>query len=327
LVEANDETRAQAGVSIHALAARGGTNLEEGLRFGLTDLSDPARRQLLVLLTDGEPTIGVTRPEDVLSSVRASNPQNRRIFVFAVGADLNAKLLDRLVEVERGAAEHVGDKENIELRLSSFYDKIDSPVLTSIRIGFRAGGFSDVYPRPFPDLFRGEQLAILGRFEGSGHKSVVVRGKLLGEERVFEYSLDFGDGWPRGEGRPSGERGHIARLWAARDALELSRELAELEKADAGDDGASRTSLEELDRGGVRDQQVDARTFYLQAERWIDAALTAQDLADASRLERMKYLLGEYFALLAEPPGIGRLLAVGPSVTFVWEGKVISVEA
>jgi Ca-activated chloride channel family protein len=434
LAVVDEASRKKAATYIDGLAARGGTNLEEGLRFALAGMDDSERLQMVVLLTDGEPTIGIVRHEDLLKRVRESNKSNRRIFVFAVGEDLNAKLLDRLVKAERGASRYIRDNEDIEVRLSSFYDKIDSPVLTDIRLEFPTGGLTDVYPRPLPDVFKGEQLAILGRFTGSGHKSVIVRGKFLGEERVFEYSLDFGSD------KPSTEHGHVARLWAARkvgylieqlrlsgeskevktevirlaklygiitpytsyliiedggvasrqptnsrggrsryllgaarealgvpsassdpktasapggevrrararkaksianaargafdkesgaDAIEFSRKLSRLKGAESEDEADS-FLREQVNRGETRVKKVGSRTFYLQGKRWVDAALTPEQLEDASQVETVKYLSDEYFALLTKHTGIGKVLSVGESVTFVWKGKVIAVDA
>ena len=471
------ETREQARTYIDQLVTRGGTNLEEGLRYGLQNLGEGDRLQMAVLLTDGEPTIGIVRPEDLLKSVRTNNKARRRVFAFAVGEDLNAKLLDQLVKAEQGASQYIRDQEDIELRLSSFYDKIDSPVLTDIRVEFPSGGFTDVYPKPFPDLFKGEQLAILGRFEGSGHKSIVVRGKFLGEERVFEYSLDFGDG------KPNGKNDHVARLWAARkvgylieqmrltgetsevkgevirlaklygiitpytsyliveednavafrrnqngrphrlggararpgvagqqqgqgnsaldpsagadgdvlerryaardallrkpaskappseaaggvqrageskggrttadrksdyadrakniasagkafekargkQAIEFSRRIEKLKKSESEDE-ADDYLREQVNRGGVSVKKLAGRTFYLQGSRWIDAALTAAKLEDEKKVDRIKYLSDAYFALLKTHKGIGKILSVGSSITFVWNHRVISID-
>jgi len=110
------------------------------------------------------------------------------------------------------------------------------------------------------------------------------------------------------------------------DAVEFSRELSELKKtgSEYEADGFLR---DEVNRGEMRVKKVGSRTFYRQGRRWIDAVLTAGGLGDASRVERVKYLSNEYFALLAKHEGIGKLLSVGKSVTFVWKGRVISVDA
>ena len=102
----------------------------------------------------------------------------RRVLVFGVRQSLNAKLLDRIAGESRGTTEYIRDREDIELRLSSFYDKIDSPVLTNLRIKFPDGGITDVFPRELPDLFHGVQLSLFGRYQpgqvGGGNKNRTV---------------------------------------------------------------------------------------------------------------------------------------------------------
>ena len=50
-------------------------------------------------------------------------------------------------------------------------------------------------------------------------------------------------------------------------------------------------------------------------------------LDDPQNLRRVKYLSDEYFALLRDEPGIGKLLAAGDQVTFRWKGKIYSIES
>jgi Ca-activated chloride channel homolog len=213
LTEANEENRRLAQAYIDGLQARGGTNIEEALRVALATFPSGGddRLKLVVLITDGEPTVGLTRPEDILRSVREKNNLNRRLFAFGVGVDLNAQLLERLVQENRGSLDYVLPGENLEVKLSSFWDKIDFPVFTEIRLEFPNFAVSDVYPKPLPDLFRGESLAVAGRFRDGGRHAVVLRGRFLGEEKVFEYSLDFSP--PPAAG---GASDSIARLWATR---------------------------------------------------------------------------------------------------------------
>jgi len=232
LAAADEETRRQALAFIDGLQARGGTNIEEALRMALTALDasgDENRMKMAIFITDGEPTVGITRPEDILRSVRTANGKGRRIFSFGVGVDLNAQLLERLAQENRGALDYVLAGENLELKLSSFWDKIDFPVLTDLRLEFPNLATSDVYPKPLPDLFRGETLAITGRFREDGRRSMVLRGKFQGEERVFEYSLDF---TPPPSGKSQND--FIARQWATRkigyllEAMRLGGESKEV---------------------------------------------------------------------------------------------------
>ncbi len=413
LAEATDENRRLATAYSDEMKARGGTNLEEGLRFALADHVARDRLQIAILLSDGEPTIGVTAPQDIVRMVKEKNPDRRRIFVFGAGEDLNAKLLDAIAKESGGVTQYVRSSENIEVPLSSFYDKIDAPVLTDLRLELPAGGVQDIYPRPVPDLFRGDQLDVFGRYQGDGQKTVVLRGKFQGEERVFEYSLSFA----------GAQNGYVARLWAmrkvgylleqmrlsgetrevkdevirlsklygiitpytsylileedriarrdvpadaslrfhdaAQDALrvapggaaapeevtlaarnaakafgrsagaesvETSRELGAL-KLGSGGDKAVRGFVEGVvNTAGARVRQIDDRTFYLQGTRWVDSALAARDQPPGAGVRRVKYLSDEYFKLLSDEPGIGKLLSAGPEVTFLWKGSTIAIE-
>ncbi|MFP6739513.1 MAG: VWA domain-containing protein, partial [Planctomycetota bacterium] len=215
LVATEKDGRSRGLAYAKALEAGSGTNLEEAMRFALGDLKSPERLQMVVVLTDGMPTIGVTSPEEIMNSIKKANSHKRRMFVFGVGQNLNAKLLDRIAGETRGTTEYIRDRENIELRLSAFYDKIDSPVLTNLRIEFPDGGVSDVFPRDMPDLFHGVQLSLFGRYQpgqiagGNKNRTVLLRGKYLGEERAFEYSFDFS-----GKKGPGADQ--LSRLWAAR---------------------------------------------------------------------------------------------------------------
>jgi Ca-activated chloride channel family protein len=232
LVEMNDESRRQALAYVDAIPTRGGTNIEEALAMALAALEgagDDGRLKMVVLVTDGEPTVGITRPDDILRSVREKNARQRRIFSFGIGAELNAQLLDRLAVENRAAADYVLATENIEVKLSAFWDKIDFPVLTDLRLEFPNLRVSDVYPKPLPDLFRGETLIIAGRYAEDGRHPVVLRGRFQGEEKVFEYSLDF---QPASAGGTRND--FVARLWATRkigyllDEIRLNGQKPEL---------------------------------------------------------------------------------------------------
>ena len=79
----------------------------------------------------------------------------RRLFVFGVGDDVNTVLLDTLAEENRGASQYVRPDEDVAAAVSSFYEKVSTPVLADIELDFGDIEVSDVYPQPLPDLFAG----------------------------------------------------------------------------------------------------------------------------------------------------------------------------
>jgi Ca-activated chloride channel family protein len=230
-VSADPETVKQAREAVDALRANGGTNINDAVLAAMR--ADPIgtgqRPYLVVLLTDGQPTVGVTDLQSILANVREANTHMVRLFVFGIGTDVNTKLLDRLAEENRGARDYVSEDEDIEVKVSSFYRKVSNPVLSELRLAFGDLSVHDVYPRTLPDLFAGSEVTVVGRFSGFGHRAVELTGKRRGREQRFVYESDF----------PSVTTRHdfVPRLWAVRkvaylqDQIRLHGENKELKDA------------------------------------------------------------------------------------------------
>ena len=71
-------------------------------------------------------------------------------------------LLTRLSKVSRGAAEYVREDENLEVKLSGFFDKVSSPVLTDVAIRVAGANVQVVglEPERLPDVFRGTAVVM-----------------------------------------------------------------------------------------------------------------------------------------------------------------------
>ncbi|MFH1747816.1 MAG: VIT domain-containing protein [Planctomycetota bacterium] len=191
------------------LQALGGTNINQALLAALAD--DPRedeRPYLIVFVTDGEPTIDVTDPELILKNVKEHNSRRVRFHVLGVGTQVNTHLLDKLAEMNRGSREYCIENENLELKLSALIGRLSHPVLTDLVLRIPGAKTFDIYPRTLPDLFRGGDLVVLGRYEGTGHHSVELEGRLLDSTHVYTYEGEF----------PARSAAHdfLPRLWANR---------------------------------------------------------------------------------------------------------------
>ena len=132
-------------------------------------------------MTDGKPTIGETDEDRLLERIRQANTAGVRIFTFGIGNDINTHLLDRLTEATRASRAYIAPTEDIEVKVSAFYSKVRSPVLTDVRLDFGAGmEVFQLYPRELPDLFQGSSLTVFGRYRGEGAVRVTLRGKVGG---------------------------------------------------------------------------------------------------------------------------------------------------
>ncbi|MGB9299894.1 MAG: VWA domain-containing protein, partial [Anaerolineae bacterium] len=201
---------------IDDLRAVGGTNIDLALEEALS-MGDGERPQIIIFLTDGLPTEGVTEEDTIIAHVNRQASQNVRIFTFGVGDDVNTFLLDTIAQDNRGASSYVRPQESIEEEVSTFYAKVSTPLLADIELDFGDLRVEETYPYPLPDLFAGTQLVVVGRYQEGGSTDVVLRGQVNGEEREFVYeNLTFSS---------RGGEEFIPRLWATRKIGYLLNEI------------------------------------------------------------------------------------------------------
>lgn len=214
LAPVNDESLAKAQRYIENFAAGGGTAIHDALEQSLAFLKDEGRLKMVLFATDGFPTIGESDGDQILKSIDDANKQGVRIFVFGEGYDVNTKLLDFLALNHRGEADYILPDEDIAQKISRFYDRVGSPVMTDLEIMIDGVGATDVYPRQVPDIFRGEQVMVFGQYRGVGKHKVSLSGVIGGERKTFEYELEFPE-------KTDDKHAFVPRLWAGQkvDAL------------------------------------------------------------------------------------------------------------
>jgi Ca-activated chloride channel family protein len=211
---------------VERMEAAGGTAIDEALATTLSGHTNKDEPNLVVFLTDGHPTVGETEPKTILAHVKKNNGAAARLFVFAVGDDINTHLLDALSSENAADSTYVRGNQEIEQRLSGFYDKVSHPVLANLTLDFGPIHEYDVFPRQLPDLFKGSQLIILGRYRDDGHAALTLTGKAGKQSKKFVYEGVFS--------KENRAYEFIPRLWATRkigyllDTIRLSGEKREL---------------------------------------------------------------------------------------------------
>jgi len=206
-----EDVRKMARVFVTGLTANGGTDIHGALTTALHGMpEDSARRNTILFLTDGLPTVGVRDTAEILRAVTRANAgiRDARLFVFGVGYDVNAQFLDRLVEDNGGIGENVTPGQSVEIVVTSLYRKIRHAVLSDLLLRFEGIETFDVYPRRLPDLFHGSQLVISGRYRQGGSGGAVLAGRESGQRRAFRYPLRFETG------SDPDEKPFVARVWA-----------------------------------------------------------------------------------------------------------------
>ena len=206
---------------VDTLSAGGGTNIDGALRTGLRMLTDASRPNYLLFLTDGQPTSGEVNEARITANAAAENKVRARMFVFGVGHDVNGRLLDRLAREMRGQSVYVSPNEDIEAPVSALYTKIGSPMMTDVALDIQldGGATSRVYPRQMPDLFRGDQLVVVGRYRKGGEAKINLAGSAGGRKQSFPFHATFADS------SSDDTNAFVARLWATRRIGEIIDDL------------------------------------------------------------------------------------------------------
>lgn len=196
---------------INGLYGEGGTMMIEGIRAAVGYPEDPERMRFVIFLTDGY----IGNEAEILGELQHTLGDNTRLFSVGVGSSPNRYLIEGLAEEGRGAAYYVGLNEDPVAAVTAVYEKLNNPYLVGIDIDWGRLDVAEVYPARIPDLFAGQPLVVVGRYDRPGRGRVVVSGTVAGERwrQTLEVELP---------GREP-DNDVIATLWARRKIHELSR--------------------------------------------------------------------------------------------------------
>lgn len=219
------------------LSPAGGTAIEPALARALQQKTPKEQPHQVIFVTDGRPTVGMTKPDSILRSATEKLGKRDRIFTFGVGYEVHTILLDGLARAGRGRSDYVEPEQNLENAVAALYTRISAPVLSDVTVDFGETRVYDVYPNPIPDLFRGDQIVLFGRSRTAFRDTVVVKGHVGGKTKQFQ----FGGGSSDGKGKAVAlDESSVApleflpKLWATRkvgfllEQIRVNGEQAEL---------------------------------------------------------------------------------------------------
>lgn len=226
LVPATKEMRKAAVDYIEGLEARGGTAINDSLLAALKMFDDSPNQKTIIFCTDGLPTVGETDAGKIIQNVKEGNRHNAHVFCFGVGDDVDDYLLLKLAAGNWGIEQHVKNDESIEAKVSEFFDKVSTPLLADLKLSFGDISTEMVHPRPLPDVFKGSQLVVAGRYRDAGPTTITLTGTLNGKQKTYPYKVEFP--------RKTTENAFVGRVWARKridylvDLMRLDKENPEI---------------------------------------------------------------------------------------------------
>jgi|SRR5579872_564722 len=192
---------AEAKQFVERLHATGGTEMMPALDAALRDATpeDTSVRQV-IFMTDGQ--VG---NESALFAFIRSHLGRSRLFTVGIGTAPNTHFMRDAARFGRGTFTYIGNREEVQTKMSALFEKLESPVLTNVELHFDDPSI-EMWPSRVPDLYAGEPVVVAVKFS-----------KPVG--RVTASAKDWTD---NALNPVSTSESGIDRLWARRKIEALS---------------------------------------------------------------------------------------------------------
>jgi Ca-activated chloride channel family protein len=204
---ADEENIAQAKRYVENVQAGGGTEMMTALKLAFVGDAQPGRLRQVIFITDGN--VG---NENELFTYIKSNLAGRRLFTVGIGSAPNSYFMTKAAEEGKGSYTFIGNLNEVEVKMSELFAKIENPMLKDISVNWGNPG-PEIYPSQIPDLYSGEPVVLVAMF-GSEVPAVMNITGLKGGEK-WSSKIDLLNA-SKGSG--------IAKLWAKRKINSLMDE-------------------------------------------------------------------------------------------------------
>ena len=132
------ESREAFHAAIDALQASGATNLSGGLQAGSTALRSASGARRLMLVSDGEPTVGLQSDGELSNFVGRVHDDSITVTALGVGADINGGLMVHLAERGGGMYGYLANASALEEILGREVTAARSAVARNVELTFES---------------------------------------------------------------------------------------------------------------------------------------------------------------------------------------------
>jgi Ca-activated chloride channel family protein len=171
---------------VRGLRAQGGTEMKPALEAAFAPARRDALMRQVVFMTDG--AVG---NESELLQLIGRRLDDRRLFTVGIGPAPNSWFMKKAAEAGRGTFTFIGDVREVKEKMGTLIRKLESPVLTDVRIDWPAA--AETYPPRLPDLYAGEPVVMTAAFrEGPTEGTVRLSGR--SGEKAWQSALPLSSG-------------------------------------------------------------------------------------------------------------------------------------
>lgn len=149
---------------------------------------------IIVVMSDGRPTIGVRDARTLINQISEENNAGNTIFAYGAGNTVNGYLLDLLAYRNRGEAKVLPSFENTAKELPEFFSRLNDPILAELHANYgKAGPQDSIVPKNIPDFYKGRAVTVYGQFrpsrDGEFFMRLVGTAESSKKEVIFKADL------------------------------------------------------------------------------------------------------------------------------------------
>ncbi|XP_068615888.1 inter-alpha-trypsin inhibitor heavy chain H3-like [Brachionichthys hirsutus] len=211
LVQATKANLEKAKDFARKIADRGATDINQAVLQGARMLNAQTREgsaSILILLTDGDPTTGVTNLERIQSNVRQAISGQFPLYCLGFGFDVNFEFLEKMALQNNGMGRRIYEDSDANLQLQGFYEEVATPLLTDVTMIYI--GATNVTRTNFSQYYNGSEIVVAGQITNNDIESFSPQVLAFSNTRKVVFS----DTNETVESSRTASDSRIQRVWA-----------------------------------------------------------------------------------------------------------------
>ncbi|XP_034143445.1 inter-alpha-trypsin inhibitor heavy chain H3-like isoform X2 [Esox lucius] len=211
LLPANQKNLEAAKKFVQNIRDRGATDINAAVLRG-TDMLNRHLREgtasLLILLTDGDPTTGVTNLETIHKNIKEAINKRFLLYCLGFGMDVNFEFLEKMALENNGVGRRIYEDSDAALQLQGFYEEVATPLLTDVQMVYLGG--ANLTQTNFSQYYNGSEIVVAGQITDNNIEEFTAEVIAISKSNKLTYSETI----PTEEPITARSDSNLQRLWA-----------------------------------------------------------------------------------------------------------------
>ncbi|KAL0978028.1 hypothetical protein UPYG_G00164980 [Umbra pygmaea] len=211
LLQANQNNLEAAKSFAREIDARGGTDINAAVLKGTDMLNQHPREgtaSILILLTDGDPTSGVTNLEQIHKNVKEAIDSKFPLYCLGFGMDVIFEFLEKMALENNGEGRRIYEDSDAAQQLQGFYEEVATPLLKDVQMVYLGG--ANLTQTHFSQYYNGSEIVVAGQITDNNIAEFTAEVIAISNSNKVKYS----EATPSEQPIKASSDSNIQRLWA-----------------------------------------------------------------------------------------------------------------